>query len=113
MVIIIYSNEEVKEFEKTKEKEQIVQEKCIQKEENALRNDACISTNKETNLNNIININTATIEELQTLNGIGESKAKDIIAYRETNKFNTIDDIKNVPGIGEGLFAKIKENITV
>ena len=113
MVIIIYSNKEVQEFEKTIEKQKLLQEKCIQKDENSLKNDACISNNKETNINTKININTATLEELQTLNGIGEAKAKDIIAYRETTKFNTIEDIKNVPGIGEGLFAKIKENITV
>ena len=113
MVIIIYSNLEVKEFEKTKEKEKYLQEKCVQKDENSLKNDACISNNKDTNINSKININTASLEELQTLNGIGESKAKDIIAYREKNRFNTIEDIKNVPGIGDGLFAKIKENITV
>lgn len=113
MVIIIYSNQEVKEFEKTKEKEKILQDKCIQKDENALKNDACINNNQSTNTNNKININTASLEELQTLPGIGEAKAKDIITYRETNKFNTIEDIKNVSGIGDALFAKIKENITI
>ena len=113
MVIIIYSNQEVKEFEKTKEKEKILQDKCIQKDENALKNDACINNNQSANTNNKININTASLEELQTLPGIGEAKAKDIITYRETNKFNTIDDIKNVSGIGDALFAKIKENITI
>ena len=113
MVIIIYSNQEVKEFEKTKEKEKILQDKCIQKDENALKNDACINNNQSANTNNKININTASLEELQTLPGIGEAKAKDIITYRETNKFNTIEDIKNVSGIGDALFAKIKENITI
>ena len=113
MVIIIYSNQEVKEFEKTKEREKILQDKCIQKDENALKNDACINNNQSTNTNNKININTASLEELQTLPGIGEAKAKDIITYRETNKFNTIEDIKNVSGIGDALFAKIKENITI
>ena len=113
MVIIIYSNQEVKEFEKTKEKEKILQDKCIQKDENALKNDACINNNQSTNTPNKININTASLEELQTLPGIGEAKAKDIITYRETNKFNTIEDIKNVSGIGDALFAKIKENITI
>jgi len=115
MVIIIYSNQEVKEFEKTKEKEKIIQDKCVQKDENALKNDACINNNQSTNsnTNKKININTASQEELQTLPGIGESKAKDIITYRETNKFNTIEDIKNVSGIGDALFAKIKENITI
>ena len=113
MVIIIYSNQEVKEFEKTKEREKTLQDKCIQKDENALKNDACINNNQSTNTNNKININTASLEELQTLPGIGEAKAKDIITYRETNKFNTIEDIKNVSGIGDALFAKIKENITI
>ena len=112
MVIIIYSNQEVKEFEKTKEKEQVVQEKCIQKDENALKNDACINNTVDV-LSKKININTASIEELQTLTGIGESKAKEIIAYRENNKFSSIEDIKKVPGIGEALFAKIKESITI
>ncbi len=61
-----------------------------------------------------LSINTATKEELMSLNGIGESKAKAIIEYRNSNGlFNSIEDIKNVTGIGEGLFAKIKDYITV
>ena len=66
------------------------------------------------NNNGKININTATSEELQSLSGIGESKAKAIIEYRNTNgPFNSIEEIINVSGISENLFAKIKENITV
>ncbi|MBR2711191.1 MAG: helix-hairpin-helix domain-containing protein [Bacilli bacterium] len=115
MVIIIYSNEEVNNFSKTKEVEKQVIENCIKKDENSLQNDACINqSNEQSNTdNNLININTATQEELMTLSGIGESKAKDIITYRSENAFTSIEDIKNVPGIGESLFAKIKENITV
>ena len=115
MVIIIYSNEEVNNFAKTKEVEKQVIENCIKKDENSLQNDACINqSNEQSNTdNNLININTATQEELMTLSGIGESKAKDIITYRSENAFTSIEDIKNVPGIGESLFAKIKENITV
>ena len=115
MVIIIYSNEEVNNFSKTKEIEKQVIENCTKKDENSLKNDACINTsNEETNTNNIIiNINSATQEELMTLPGIGESKAKDIITYRTEKPFTSIEDIKNVPGIGESLFAKIKENITI
>ena len=115
MVIIIYSNEEVNNFSKTKEVEKQVIEKCVKKDENSLQNDACINqSNEQSNTdNNLININTATQEELMTLSGIGESKAKDIITYRSENAFTSIEDIKNVPGIGESLFAKIKENITV
>ena len=63
--------------------------------------------------NGLVNINTASIEELMTLNGIGESKANSIIEYRKTNKFNTIEDIMNVSGIGEKFFEQIKNYITV
>jgi len=113
MVIIIYSNEEVNDFKTTKEIEEQVIEKCIQKEDNSLRNDACIENDKNNMLTGKVNINTASLEELMTLEGIGENKAKSIIEYRETkSKFNTIEDIKNVNGIGDNLFAQIKENIT-
>lgn len=113
MVIIIYSNYEVREFSKTKEIEEKVQNKCVQKDENALRNDACITSNNSSKVQGKININIASKDELMTLTGIGESKANDIIKYREEHKFNTIEDIKEVSGIGDSLFAKIKENITV
>lgn len=65
--------------------------------------------------NNIskINLNTATKEELMTLTGVGESKAVAIIEYRNTKKFDAIEDIMNVSGIGESAFAKIKDHITV
>lgn len=112
MVIIIYSNNEVKEFAKTKEKEQHIQEYCIQKDENALKNDACIT--ETTTTSSKISINSATLEQLQTLPGIGESKAKDIISYREQNgPFKTIEDITKVSGIGDSVFAKIKDYITL
>lgn len=112
MVIIIYSNDEVNDFKKTKELEQQVQTQCIQKDENSLVNDACITTNTETSSK--VSINNASIQELQNLPGIGEAKAKDIITYREQNgPFKSIEDIKNVSGIGESLFAKIKDYITL
>lgn len=64
------------------------------------------------NNEDIININTASISELDTLPGIGASKAESIINYREENgKFKTIEEIKNVSGIGEGVFEKIKNKI--
>lgn len=116
MVIIIYSNEEVKNFQKTKEKEQLLQEKCNQKEENALKNDACINPtntipNKPTGK---ISLNQATKEELMSLPGIGEAKAEDIINYRTSNNgFKTLEELKNIKGIGDSIFDKIKENITL
>ena len=59
-----------------------------------------------------ININYATFEEFQLLNGIGPSMAQKIIDYREENGFfNSIEDIKNVSGIGEAKFNKIKDDI--
>lgn len=61
-----------------------------------------------------INLNTATKEELMSLNGIGEVKANDIIHYRtEKNKFQSIEEIKQISGIGEKIFEKIKSFITV
>ena len=62
----------------------------------------------------IININEADLNSLMTLDSIGQKKAESIVKYREENgNFNTIEDIKNVSGIGDSLFAKIKNNITV
>lgn len=72
----------------------------------------CIET--ETKTNDKININTADINKLTELDGIGESKAKTIIEYRTTNGlFKNIEDIKNISGIGESLYNKIKDKITV
>ncbi len=63
---------------------------------------------------NVININTATVYELTSLRGIGESRACDIVAYRQENgPFENIEDIMKVSGIKESLFSKIKDNICV
>lgn len=64
--------------------------------------------------NGLVNINTASAAELTTISGIGESRAQAIIAYRDENgSFKTIEEIKNVDGIKDGLFSKIKDKITV
>ena len=61
-----------------------------------------------------VNINTATQTELETLSGIGPSTALKIINYRKENgEFKQIEDIKNIPGIGEAKFENIKEEICV
>lgn len=62
----------------------------------------------------LINLNTATKEELMTLSGIGEAKAEAILAYRnEQGAFRTVEDVMKVPGIKEAAFQKIKDSITV
>ena len=131
MVIIIYTNEEVKNAIEKNDNSivKIIDKECICPN---IKNDACLNNNtkKETtsstitnNQNNnqeapdeapLININSATKEELESITGIGSSKAEAIISYREEfGPFTTIEDIKNVPGIGESLYEKIKAYITV
>lgn len=61
-----------------------------------------------------VNINTANKEKLATLPGIGEGTAEKIIEYRsKTGKFNVIDEIKKIPGIGESKFKSLKDKITI
>lgn len=61
-----------------------------------------------------VNLNAATLEQLMTLRGIGEARARDIIAYREKHgDFQRIEDIKKVSGIKDAAFQKIKDDITV
>lgn len=64
--------------------------------------------------NGLINLNTATAEQLMTLPGIGEARAADILAYRaKIGQFTDIEELMNVSGIGEARFEKIKDKITV
>ncbi|EEH99157.1 MULTISPECIES: helix-hairpin-helix domain-containing protein [Clostridium] len=75
-----------------------------------------INVSKEGNTaeDGIININTASLEELQKINGVGEVKAKSIINYREKNGgFKSIDEMKNIEGIGDKTFEKMKDQITI
>lgn len=61
----------------------------------------------------LININTASEDILRTLPGIGEVYAKRIIEYRNKNKFSSLEEIKNIEGIGNKTFEKIKDLITI
>ncbi len=127
--IVIYTNEEIEEAKKSNII--YVETPCICEE---VKNDACIietikeenktiieekinennSNNEVVNDSKLININTANEEELTTLSGIGASKAKAIIEYRNTNgNFKSIEEIIDVSGISETTFSKIKESITV
>lgn len=61
-----------------------------------------------------ININTATLDELKTLSGVGPATAERIISYRtENGPFSSIENIQKVKGIGKGIFQKLKDKITV
>ena len=60
-----------------------------------------------------ININTASKDELMKISGVGESTANKIISYRENKKFNSIEEIKNIPGIGDSKYESMKEEITI
>ena len=93
-------------------------EEVMQKEENS---DYIIGSNNIIGNNNVeskksgkVNINTATKEELDTLPGVGESTANKIISYREENgKFKSIEEIKEVSGIGDSKFEQIKDLIEI
>lgn len=85
---------------------------------NNIVNDALVENinydnNNSSNKVKLININEASREELMYLTGIGESKADEIINYRKTKAFENISDIMNVSGIGESLYEKIKDSISV
>ena len=118
MVIIVYSFDEVESFTETKEQEEIEQEAC--KNQNGIENDACIedSTNDTSSssvvISGKISLNTATLDELMMLPGIGEAKAEAIIKYREeVGAFQNIEELKEVNGIGDAIFDQIKESITI
>ncbi|MDR0904134.1 MAG: helix-hairpin-helix domain-containing protein [Ruminococcus sp.] len=61
----------------------------------------------------LINLNTATAEELITLDGIGEIIAERIIEYRETYGFRSVEELMNIKGIGDAKYAKIVSQVTV
>lgn len=127
MVIIIYSNDFINNYKESKQKIEYVyvevencpdkiNQACINNYENNSSNDKenNNSNNVQKEQNDKVSLNKATKEQLMTLKGIGEAKAIDIINYRnDNNGFKTIDDILNVKGIGNSVFEKIKENITV
>jgi len=137
MSIKIYSKKEVSNAKESVNKEPEVVEIIKEIEKECVcpeieytcdtKNDALIEEDKNNLINNkdenseeinddkasIVNINTATKEELMTITGVGEAKANAIIEYRKNNKFERIEDILNVSGIKDAMFETIKDYITV
>ncbi len=79
-----------------------------------LNNNDIIMVNKSMKKNNRININTASIQELTKLTGIGQKKAEQIVLYRKTHgSFKTIQDLEKVEGISEKIIIDIIDEITL
>ena len=114
MVVKVYTDKQIKNMNIT----YTVQEECKCSTED-ISDCAGASTiikgeESSSSSTNKVSLNKATKEELMTLSGVGESKALAIIKYREDNNgFNAIEDIMNVSGIGESLYNKIKDFITL
>ena len=121
MLVIIYTKDEVNKIKNTSSDKIInmcpkVNDACPTKElENIVEESKNETKDDKTEIKNTkISLNKASEEELQLLNGIGESKAKAIIKYREENgEFKKLEDIKNVSGIGNSAYEKIKDQITL
>lgn len=115
MVIIIYSNEEINEMKKGSTSIKYIDKECVCPK---IENNTCIEnpiTNIEINSESSgkVSLNSASLEELMTLNGIGESKAKLIIEYRNKTPFKSIEEITNIKGIGQATYEKIKDQLSL
>lgn len=116
MVIIIYTKEEIEQFQKGNEWNlpietcqcpKIENDGCLVKEKTVTNKKEEVKT-EEKKGPHVIQIQTASIEEWMTLPGIGETKAQAIIEYRNTYGFESIEDVKKVKGIGESTYQKIQ-----
>lgn len=115
-VVIIYSNAEIAEMKEGSTSVKYIDKECVC----PVIDNSALFDKVITNAEGIIidtgkvSLNSATIEELMTLPGIGESKANLIIEYRNNNKgFKEIEEIKNVKGIGSSIYEKIKDYLTL
>lgn len=116
MKIHIPTKEEINSKKELESQEYITKSSGINIEDDSKSNNNSSQSSSRTTLaqNSKININTATQTELETLPGIGPSTSIKIINYREQEgKFKSVEDIKNVSGIGDSKFNKIKDLIRV
>lgn len=80
----------------------------------AIGEEGCGINERQSQEDGRVNLNTASVEQLMTLPGIGQAKAESIISFRETHgEFESVEDIMNIEGIKEGVFSKIEDHIKV
>lgn len=116
MVIIIYSNEEVSNSKKDRTITKTIEKECVCSD---IKNDSCLNSTSNTSnieeenqvskIENKISLKSCTIEELKTVPGLGETKAKSILDYKNQYGFNTVEDLLKVKGIGTTIYEKIKD----
>ncbi len=122
MVIIVHTKDEV--LNCTKDEAVVIYKEipCVCPEikndgfivESPIEKEGVIESDGKNEVNNLVSLNKASLEELMELPGIGEAKGKSIISYREENNgFKTIEELMNVKGIGEAAFEKLKDFITI
>lgn len=115
-VVIIYTKNETEEFKNGKGTVKYVEKECVCPKVNNIScyYDAITSLDGIINKTGKVSLNSATVEEFDLLPGIGETRALDIIKYREkVNGFKDIEELMNVKGIGVATFEKLKNYLTL
>lgn len=112
MVIIIYTKEEIENYKSKKEQPEYVYIEIPCECPDSM-NDACIENEKIPSNSDKVSLNQATLEQLEKLPGIGGSKAQAIIEYRQKTPFQTIEELKEIKGIGDSVFEKLQAYITI
>lgn len=115
-VVIIYSKSEIDAMRQGSTSVKYIDKECVCPiiDNSALFNKVITNADGVIVDTGKVSLNSSTLKELMTLPGIGESKAKAIIDYRNSNKgFKEIVEIKNVKGIGSSIYEKIKDYLTL